>query len=149
MSGADPAGVAGVTGAVEAAEVDGDVLAAPVAAALGVAAAGRCPCPSADRTPGMSRYAPIPPSTTTMPRNASTRWAGLRSMTARYFFLRTGRSQKGPGGLASAPGLAWLPPPWSDAAGPRPEGGAADGPVPSRQLPEPLPEPLSLARSGG
>ena len=47
-----------------------------------------------------------------MPRKASTRWAGLRSMTVRYFFRRTGRSQKGPGGLESAPGPPWPPPAW-------------------------------------
>src|SRR6266536_4540997 len=111
MSGADPAG-GGVAGALEAAGVDGDVPAALVAGALGVAAAGRCPCPSAERTPGMRRYAPIPLSTTTMQRKASTRWAGLRSMTVRYFFRRTGRSQNGPGGLESAPEPDWAPPDW-------------------------------------
>ena len=50
----------------------------------------------------------MPPSTTTMPTKASTRWAGLRSMTLRYFFRRTGRSQKGPGGLLSARPLPLL-----------------------------------------
>src|SRR5882724_7730496 len=114
MSGADPAGVgvgnADAAGAVECAGAAGDVPRAPDAEVLGVAPADPCPCPTAERTPGMSRYAPMPPSTTTMPTKASTRWAGLRSMMLRYFFRRTGRSQKGPGGPDSASGPDWLSP---------------------------------------
>src|ERR1700728_1950198 len=110
MSGADPAGVGtgdpDAAGAVECAGAAAAVPRAPDADVLGVAPAAPCPCPTAERTPGMSRYAPMPPSTTTMPTKASTRWAGLRSMTLRYFFRRTGRSQKGPGGSASALGDA-------------------------------------------
>jgi hypothetical protein len=52
----------------------------------------------------------MPLSTTIMPTKASTRWAGLRSMTLRYFFRRTGRSRKGPGGPVSAPDPDWPPP---------------------------------------
>src|SRR6266702_665523 len=112
MSGADPVGGTGVAGAVEAGGAAWDVARGRRAAALGGGAPGLCPCPSSERTPGMRRYAPIAPSTTTMPRKASTRWAGLRSMTVRYFFRRTGRSQKGPGGLESAPEPDWAPPDW-------------------------------------
>src|ERR1035438_1438082 len=149
MSGADPLGTgdAEVAGAVEATGAAGDA-AAPPADAVGVGEADGCPWPSAERTPGISRYAPMPPSTTTMPKKASTRWAGLRSMSVRYFFLRTGRSQKGPGGLESPAGPAWPPPAW-----PPPDGGAADGPAPpagrAEPPPEPPPELLSLPRSGG
>src|SRR6267142_41087 len=133
MSGADPlgAGDGAAAGAVEAAGMAGDVPRAPVAGTLGVGAAAGT-WPSAERTPGMSRYAPIPPRTTTMPRKATTRWAGLRSMTVRYFFRRTGRSQKGPGGPGSAPGPAWPPPAWSPPAGPRPAGPPPEGGVADR-----------------
>src|SRR3984957_6544110 len=154
MSGADPLGVGdgGAAGAVEAGETARDGPRAPVAGAVGDGEAAAGPCPSAERTPGMSRYAPIPPRTTTMPRKASTRWAGLRSMTVRYFFRRTGRSQKGPGGLESAPGPPWSPPLGPGPAWPPREGGAADWPPP-RPLPEPParppPEPLLRPRSGG
>src|SRR5580693_1172374 len=154
MSGADPLGVGdgGAAGAVEAGGTARDVPRAPVAGAVGDGEAAAGPCPSAERTPGMSRYAPIPPRTTTMPRKASTRWAGLRSMTVRYFFRRTGRSQKGPGGLESAPGPPWSPPLGPGPAWPPREGGAADWPPP-RPLPEPParppPEPLLRPRSGG
>jgi hypothetical protein len=57
MSGADPAGVgdAGVAGAVDGAEAAGDVSRRPDAEVLGVAPADPCPCPTAERTPGMSR----------------------------------------------------------------------------------------------
>src|ERR1700733_8427869 len=137
MSGAGPAGAgdAGAAGAVEGAEAAGDVPWEPGDEILGVAPADPCPCPTAERTPGMSRYAPMPPSTTTMPTKASTRWAGLRSMTLRYFFRRTGRSQKGPGGPASVPGLAWPPPAWPPPPGPPPNwlgaaGGGAERPAP-------------------
>src|ERR1700722_8672527 len=133
MSGADPLGVGdgGAAGAVEAGGTARDVPPAPVARAAGDGEAAAGPCPSAERTPGMSRYAPIPPRTTTMPRKASTRWAGLRSMAVRYFFRRTGRSQKGPGGLESAPGPAppARPGPGVTAAGGRRGGLAAATPA--------------------
>src|SRR5580700_408921 len=88
------------------------------------------PCPRAARTPGISRYAPVPPSSTTMTRKASTRWRGDRSIATRYFFRRTGRSQKGPGGLSGRPLL------WSS-------GGSAPGWLP------PLPGPVGRFRAGG
>ncbi|HEX9353261.1 MAG TPA: hypothetical protein VF933_05540, partial [Streptosporangiaceae bacterium] len=79
-------------------------------------------------------------------------------MTVRYFFRRTGRSQNGPGGLESAPEPDWAPPDWPPPdwpppAWPRPSGWPAPprpvhGPLPAPP-PEPLSEPLSLARSGG
>jgi hypothetical protein len=66
-------------------------------------------------------------------------------MTLRYFFRRTGRSQKGPGGPASASGPDWPPrdgpncppPDWLGPAGGEPDG------------PDRLAGPLSLDRSGG
>src|SRR5580704_13920927 len=132
MSGADPLGVGdgGAAGAVEAGGTARDVPRAPVADAVGDGEAAAGPCPSAERTPGMSRYAPIPPRTTTMPRKASTRWAGLRSMAVRYFFRRTGRGQKGPGGLESAPGPPWPPPAWSPPPGPALREGLPQKPEP-------------------
>jgi hypothetical protein len=48
-------GDAGVAGAVDGAEAAGDVSRRPDAEVLGVAPADPCPCPTAERTPGMSR----------------------------------------------------------------------------------------------
>jgi len=64
-----------------------------------------------------------------MTTKASTRWRGERSIAASYFFRRTGRSQKGPGGL-SGRSLPRLP-------------GSAAGWVPL------LPGPVGRLRAGG
>ncbi|HEY2129921.1 MAG TPA: hypothetical protein VGH77_22325, partial [Streptosporangiaceae bacterium] len=69
-----------------------------------------------------------------MPRKASTRWRGERSIAASYFFRRTGRSQKGPGGLLSARPLPLL------------SGGSAPGWLPPLLL---LPGPPGRLRVGG
>ena len=123
---------AGGAGAVEGGGAPGDVARAPVGGEMGVGAADACPCPSAERTPGMSRYAPIPPSTTTMPRKAGARWAGLRSMALATSSgapgaARRDRADRNPHPVRLA--AAGLPPPIRP--GPAGGGGAADWPPPA------------------